>query len=414
MNFTIIFFIALSLCWTLSPDGLLLLGNIAGQGGPWSLLLFIGAVALFLPSYRATPSTQNRLPQVVQIALTTLTLSCYLGLALFIPTGNLVTAGFTFNETFVYWFPNFGFAFLLLGLVLVCHLVGGKVPKYLQVLSTILVLINVIGLALVGIFTEGDQQLFAEKTTLSSNTFSLFPLALLLFLGGQGESDNREMRRAPTYTVYLPLFIALLFTTLWSSASLLHVPQSKLADSSIPYIIGAREILGQPGRIIMGVAIIAGAVGVLNGLLILFQQNIHKLALQFELKLGSAAVINRVFSVLICAGVGYFMASGLAGYEKLEVYIYTALSLWLLLTALTTFIHCREQPTSNRFSRSGAAAALIILPASIYLLCTGDTLDLSLRFLSYLLSGSFAVSIIWFWLSRLTGNQQQSLSPKRR
>lgn len=404
MNLNTLFFIALSLCWTMSPDGLLLLGNIAGHGGLWSLLLFIAAVALHLPSYGSYAPSQSRLPRIVQVGLITLTLSCYLGLALFIPTGTLVTAGFTFNETFVYWFPNFGFAFLLLGLVLLCHLIGDNIPKYLQVISAILVLICVFSLALVGIFTADTQQLFAKETTLSSNMFSLFPLTLLLFLGGQFQSDNGNTRRSPSYISWLPLVIALGFATLWSCASLLHVPQSKLAGSTIPYIIGAREILGQPGRIIMGVAIIAGAVGVLNGLLLLFQQNIHKLSLQFELKLGKQAMINRILSILVCSGVAYFMASGLAGYEKLEIYIYNVLSLWLLLTSLMTFLHCRKQPTSNRIQRTGMVAAIILLAASIYLLFTGDAPDLSLQFLSYLLSGSFAVSIIWFWLSRPTSN----------
>ena len=38
-------------------------------------------------------------------------------LLLFASTGMLVTAGFAFNEIFIYWFPNFLFAFILLILV---------------------------------------------------------------------------------------------------------------------------------------------------------------------------------------------------------------------------------------------------------------------------------------------------------
>lgn len=404
MNLNTLFFIALSLCWTLSPDGLLLLGNIAGHGGLWSLLLFSAATAVHLPTYGSYSTSQGQLPKLIQVGLITLTLSCYLGLALFIPTGTLVTAGFTFNETFVYWFPNFGFAFLLLGLVLLCHLIGNKIPKYLQIISAVLVLISVIGLAVMGIVTEGDQQLLPENTTPASTGVALFPLTLLLFLGGQFQKDTEDRKRSPSYICWFPLLIALIFTTLWSCASLLHVPQNKLAESTIPYIIGAREILGQPGRIIMGVAIIAGAVGVLNGLLLLFQQNVHKLSLQFALKLSNQAMSNRVISVLVCSGVAYFMASGLAGYEKLEVYISTMLSLWLLLTALLTFLHYTRKITSIRIQRTCILAAATQLTASVYLLFTGDAPDVSLQFLSYLLFGSFAVSITWFWLSSQTSH----------
>jgi hypothetical protein len=35
----------------------------------------------------------------------------------FLATGLLVSSGFAFNEIFVYWFPNFGFAYLFLAIL---------------------------------------------------------------------------------------------------------------------------------------------------------------------------------------------------------------------------------------------------------------------------------------------------------
>ncbi|NIN66172.1 MAG: hypothetical protein GTO63_16055, partial [Anaerolineae bacterium] len=49
-------------------------------------------------------------------------------------TGILVVAGYVFNEVFVYWFPNLGFSFLLLGFLLVLNLLGRTISLVAQVI----------------------------------------------------------------------------------------------------------------------------------------------------------------------------------------------------------------------------------------------------------------------------------------
>lgn len=53
---------------------------------------------------------------------------------LFASTAMLVSAGFAFNEIFVYWFPNFLFASLLLALICGLHLFHEKAVVWGQAL----------------------------------------------------------------------------------------------------------------------------------------------------------------------------------------------------------------------------------------------------------------------------------------
>lgn len=64
-----------------------------------------------------------------------LPLSSRLSLTLVAATGLVATAGFVFNEVFVYWFPNFLFAYLLLGLILIVNLLGRVVWGRFQLLE---------------------------------------------------------------------------------------------------------------------------------------------------------------------------------------------------------------------------------------------------------------------------------------
>jgi len=112
----------------LSPNTQALLGNLAGmlQGylGVW-LLLGACAYVLNLRSYRALigrPGSHAELSVSHRNAWGDLPallipLSGRLVTTLAAATGLLVTAGIVFNEAFIYWFPNFAFAFILLGVL---------------------------------------------------------------------------------------------------------------------------------------------------------------------------------------------------------------------------------------------------------------------------------------------------------
>ena len=102
------------------PDLFIWNANITGKSGI-NYLLFLG-LALFI--YIIQIKTIQRLPadmlltQFGPFVANFITLLARLPLLFFLPVSILVAAGFVFNEVFVHWFPNFGFAGLLLLLVI--------------------------------------------------------------------------------------------------------------------------------------------------------------------------------------------------------------------------------------------------------------------------------------------------------
>ncbi len=102
--------------WTLSPEALVLASNHAGTGGITAILallfgLLISSLGVTLT--KCQPHEVKYSPTISFIQ-TSKDLATTFSLAIFLSTGMLVTAGFTFNETFLYWFPNFGFSAILL------------------------------------------------------------------------------------------------------------------------------------------------------------------------------------------------------------------------------------------------------------------------------------------------------------
>ena len=60
-----------------------------------------------------------------------------------------------FNEVFVYWFPNLGFSFCLLGMVVGLNLAGSRVATLAQLSYVALALGGVLGLAGLGLLGLG-------------------------------------------------------------------------------------------------------------------------------------------------------------------------------------------------------------------------------------------------------------------
>lgn len=331
--------------------------------------------------------------------LLALSLGCYIGLAVLLPTGALVTAGFTFNETFLYWFPNFGFSFLLLGIVLASHLMGPRIAYALQIVGVGTVFICLAILTVVGLL-QGPTLPSADVDTLTlagRDWFYLMAAIPLLFLGLLNQkpallSDSTSVRESISLT---PLLVATIFLALWATASLFHVPQNKLAGSTIPYIFSAREILGQLGRVLIGLTIVGGALALLNGLLILLQVELMSQFQRFELKMPSAANTQRLVAVLVCFAIGVLMAAGLAGHEVLELLIKSVLGLWLFLTGLKAFLRGLVLRQLGLL----VAPAFVILVGPIYLFAATGSL-FPLKVLLILMTGSFAVTTVWTRLSR--------------
>lgn len=405
-----------ALCWMLSPDALIMLGNSFGTSGLMFLVPFvIGAIisilVIILTNHPALAITNNS--SFTQLATAAgllpamaLTLASRLCLVLLLPTGMLVTAGFTFNETFIYWFPNFAFSFLLLGTILTLHLAGDRVARAAQPFFIGLTICSLVILCFAGLF--GPQVL--ESTEIKPGSqFSLhIPLvftSLLLFLGyDQPEpSPSSDSRRYYTLAVITGFIIL----TLWGFVSLKHVPQPKLANSTIPYIISAREILGQPGRTIIAIAIISGTCGVVNGLFLLANRSLQQIADHvYHPSVGNPALKKRIWPVIFSLFIGIFMVIGLAGSEKLDMYIYSALLFWLLMTGLQCFAAAnglaKQQKTSTR---SWYLLSGVFPLAAVWLACINVHAATLATFCFLVLVTSTSLSAGWLWYDRKIHNK---------
>ncbi|MCP3888548.1 MAG: APC family permease [Desulfobulbaceae bacterium] len=409
---------SLTFCWMFSPDALVLLGNSAGKGG-WSFILFLllafsvsgWAIHILQSTYRTGVSPKNYQSISSSTGMNTvvtlsLTLAYCLTLALFIPTGTLVTAGFTFNETFVYWFPNFGFSFLLLGVILLVHLWSVRLPLMLQVIFVGITLISLLVLSTIGLLSPQNSGSIPFSPSTDSATametlhigFTLFSGSMLLLLG-YDQTINTSLKFKERLLI---LTAGGLVLTLWGTASLLHIPHGKLCNSTIPYIIGAREIFGQPGRIIIGIAIISGTCGVVNGLFIFSNNCIQHLATSQSLPPAMSPILRqRAHALLLALLIGLFMASGLAGEEHLETYIYGALLLWLLHTGyrLSTSAKVNYEKSKTPLIYCFFAPTLFFLTFFFSVASYNDFKTLS-RFLILALASSAAMAVCWLALGK--------------
>ena len=415
----------LALSWMLSPDALIMLGNSVGRGGmmffaPFAIGLIFSALAIYLTNHPVlATSTGNSFTHLATetglLPAIILTLASRLCLVLLLPTGMLVTAGFTFNETFIYWFPNFAFSFLLLGIILTLHLAGDSIALAAQPFFIGLTICCLLLLCLVGLFNP--QELPPNQIT-PVNEFSLpiLPVftALILFLGYDRQESSPSFDKRSLYI--WTIIAGFMLLACWGFVSLKHVPQTTLADSTIPYIISAREVLGQPGRIIMGVAIISGTCGLVNGLFLRAGRSLQQMVDHvFHPSVGSSALRQRIFPVLFSLFIGIFWKAGLAGSENLDIYIYGSLLFWLLMIGMQCFAATRklqkQQGTSTLYWYLFSALFPI---AAILLACLNVHAATLVVFCFAVLCVSSTVSTGLFWYDRKTNDKtiQNSLGEK--
>ncbi len=400
---------SLGLCWMLSPDALVIQGNSFGQAGivfiaPFALGLILSTLAIVLIHHPARAHTSGNsftrlAAETGSIPAMTVTLATRLGLVLLLPTGMLVTAGFTFNETFVYWFPNFGFSFLLLGIVLVLHLAGDRSALAAQPFFIGLTICCLLLLCLAALFGLQELQTAPSET---GSIFSLFaPLAatsLLLFLGYDREdfAAASDSRYVYTGTIAAGFFLL----GLWGFVSLKYVPRAILAESTIPYTIGAREILGQPGRVIMGIAVISGTCGVVNGLFLLAGRSLQQITEHFFHPFSLCpALKQKIWPVIFSLAISLCLALGLAGSERLEIFIFGALLSWLLLLGMECFAAAKNL----RRQRGGSALHWYLLSAvfpltAIWLACTDEHAATLVVFcgLTFGVSATISTGCAWY------------------
>lgn len=345
-----------------SPEALFLHGKMAGLSG-YGFVLPLG-VGLVLHWMNGTGAGQDGLAVTAPdaeirllkdtwgpLAAAFLLLMARPVAAVCLATAVLVTSGFVFNEVFFHWFPNFGFAALVLGGLLIVNVIGPQVAAALQLMLTSIAIIGITGISIVGLLAWSQAPHAPPQAAFIINGQSL-GLALMAFVGYDLLRYTRHgLDHAQLTTVMKSAFIigGIVFI-LWSSASLLWVTPSRLAATTIPHTLAAKAMMGPAGRIVIGVVVIAGAGAAVN---YLYQAVSHMMA-----RMAHHGLLPAIFArsaarpLLAMTGLavttGLLMAAGFAGSDLLDVSIRAGLILWLIFYALRQIAQSlRAKPVSS-------------------------------------------------------------------
>lgn len=238
--------LALGLGWLLCPESLAIAGNSAGQLG-WLTLPLLAAVALLytfcgkLLNNPLLPTSDSKEFQILQkltgtIPAAGICIAACVPLAVLSATALLVTSGYTFNEVFVYWFPNFGFSFLLLALLTVLQLFPEKIIFRSQLCFVALAAAGLLILSYFGLTGEGKSVVTTLQQPVSFSPTA--PAMLFLLFVGSTLTGTKQ-----TSSV-LVVLVGSMILLLWILTSLSYVTPERLASSTIPYMTASRKIMG--------------------------------------------------------------------------------------------------------------------------------------------------------------------------
>ncbi len=332
----------------LSPEAFILLGNTLGQS---RLLLVVGGLVLAGSLHSLTawlygryedaaPMYPGEIPLVREawgpVVATVLPLCARVLFTVCAATGILAIAGYVFNEIFVYWFPNLGFSFALLGGIVVLNVLHARVAAVVQCLAVVLGLGGVLWLAGTALGGWG-LPVVPEPSRLATSPLGLgssLLAGLVLLMGAEfglfAPLWATYRFRASHRCLVLALLLGGLLFGVWGWASLTAVAPARLAESTVPHLVAARAILGEPGRVLMGLVVLAGTVSAVNALLGGGARLLAGLAQQALLPAWLAAGQARPALLLLALGPAAMMGLGMAGEPETEVYTRAGILFWML------------------------------------------------------------------------------------
>ncbi len=324
-----------------APHTLALLGNVAGaQQLFFPVCLAVAAAFYWINALSmADLSTlgPTRPSDAVELMIAGLSWTSRWIVTIMLSTVLLVTAGFAFNETFIYWFPNFAFAFVLLGVLALVHLLGQKAVRWTQTALSVIVLSGLSVLLAMGVWRYMGAPPAVVQKPMAALPSSMAGVALI-FIGFDLVLDHGCCSRSKQAGKLMIGCITIMAFVLgaWGWASLQAVPAEKLSVSYIPHIIAARNIGGNAGRMIMAAIVIAGSAAAVNALL----SSVSRpgfLSADRPLTLRPLWMrrLERPASRIIIAAlvIGWMMAGGVAGTEIIDSYVRAGLLVWLLFYA---------------------------------------------------------------------------------
>ncbi len=426
--------IAIAMGLLLSPGSLTILGNNMGMAGASFLVIILtglvvhlftalsfGELSLHFPG----PDGEARLlkESIGHTPALVLPLCSRVLFTLCVATSILATAGYAFNEIFILWFPNLGFSFCLLGFLLLINFLGPRVSNTAQIFFAVFTFLGLLLLSIVGLLHLGKAPLNFEASNPDPFRISRVILfGLVLFVGFDlaifAKGNDRHHPMKLIRSMIFGLLLAAIILALWGLVSLKYVTPSKLADTTVPHMLAARQIMGQSGRLIMGLVVMAGSCAAVNALLMAVSRMISAMTNQNLLPSVFCLGPKRLSIPLILLGLGIaaMMATGMAGKPQIETYIKAAIWFWLLHYAtMHVSILIMRWRSPGRFPPfqlfvspvMPIVGALTLLMGLTGLLWTASEGAILMKSILVVL---VTVSIFAFFLIRLTQRREKSLS----
>jgi len=414
--------IAVAIGLMLSSESLTLLGNNAGVAGISFLIFIPVAVLLHLVTALSFGELMSPFPgpegeaRFIRMALgpvfaIVFPIGARVLFTVCAATGILATAGYVFNETFLYWFPNLGFSFCLLGLLVLINLLGPKFSETAQIIFVSVAIMCLLVLSIGGLC--GWENVHSASENANPSFFQIARAALfapVLFLGYDLAGMTIEGTKTHSFDLVKAMvgglvLVALIFY-LWGVVSLKYVSPGRLADTSIPYTITAKAIMGEKGRIFMGIVILSGTCAAVNALFMAVSRMVAGMSTQGLLPslFGSARNCARIPLIFLGVGTGAMMAAGMAGEPALAVYTRAGMWLWICNYAvihLCVLIMSRRMPDKSKHIQIGGyrvfpiVAFTVLIMILFGLLWTDDESILLIKSIFLIVAGLSFYGLLW-------------------
>lgn len=409
-----IVFLATGLGLFLSAESLVVLGNGVGRTGAYFLvgvvfaagIHLLGAYHLFgrfsgpedeIGLLRQTlgPTTALAAPIAARVSVT-----------IVVATALLARAGYVFSEVFVFGFPNFLFTFLFLALITAVNLAGRNMWQGFQVAAMLATVGGLVALIVAGsLLTPPPAAALPQPAAALKWPAAVF-YALLLPIGYDLALLAAAKGAAPSPRGPVVVIVSgVLLLILWGMVSLRWVPQAGLAETTIPFTVAARTMLGQEGRIIMGAVILGGVGAAVNALFGGVSRMLQAMsgAGLLPAVMGAGRFKGRLPVLLLAAATTAMLLAGMAGSEHLVVYLRAGLIVWLLhyaLLHLAAFISARHDRFALARRAAHALGGLMLGLVGALLLATASEVTVSLTFVSLVIGSGLALGWLFTRWSR--------------
>lgn len=388
--------VSLGLGLAISPESLVVLGHGAGLMGHGFLL----GIALVLVVHATTIRSYGSQLEALQAASPepsllhgafgrliplAIFLCSKVALSVALSTAVLATAGFVFNEVFLYWFPNFAFVGILLAGLVVMNLLSEPLAEKAEVVLILLILTGLSALIVMGLPKAASGPTAPVHPADLMNlrgALTAFTAFIGFDLACYGQRDGREAAAVGKRAMIVSLLLPAVVMGLWVCISALTVSAARLTESTVPHMTVARAIGGETGRILMGGVVLCGAAAVVNGFLLALPRNVAGIAslLLSSPEIQQKARPARCVVLLLGIAITAMLLAGMAGEPVLESCVRAGILFWLIhyVLVLGAILHPgnRSVPASG-WNRSpliagSNALALAFLVFAIIMLITGD------------------------------------------